>query len=179
LLRVTREEFSPDIPQGRIAQQSPEAGTPLKTSRTVKVLISLGDRKYAVPSVVGSSTRAAEMILAQRSFVLGNRTVTHTPKGEPSSILQQSPQPGTQEGTDPHVNVLVSLGPIEESYVMPDFIGRPAELVASRSRAEGFHVGKFNYRAYAGVEPGVVIQQKPEAGNRISKKDIITLEVSQ
>ena len=179
LFRVSDKQFSADVPPGRVSLQDPQAGTKLKTSRTVKVLLSLGDRKYAVPNLVGSSLRAAKLTLEQRQFILGNTTATHTTSGEPSTIQQQSPQPGTQEGTDPTVNILVSLGPMEESYVMPDFIGRPAELVASRARGEGFHVAKLNYRTYSGVEPGVVIQQKPQAGNRISKDDVISLEVSQ
>jgi len=62
---------------------------------------------------------------------------------------------------------------------MPDLIGQPAELVASRARNEGFKVGKMNYKKYPGVDPGVVIQQKPQAGYRLSKNDVILLDVSQ
>ena len=54
-----------------------------------------------------------------------------------------------------------------------------AELVAARARTEGFHLGKMNYRNYPGVEPGVVIQQKPQAGYRLTKSDVILLDVSQ
>jgi beta-lactam-binding protein with PASTA domain len=36
-----------------------------------------------------------------------------------------------------------------------------------------------NYRKYPGVESGVVIQQKPQAGYRLSKSDLILLDVSQ
>jgi len=62
---------------------------------------------------------------------------------------------------------------------MPDLIGKPAELVASRIRNEGFRIGKLNYRNYPGVESGVVIQQKPQAGYRLSPSDLILLDVSQ
>jgi serine/threonine-protein kinase len=179
LIRNDGARFSGEIPAGRVVEQNPPAGTQLKTSRTVKVLVSQGDRQYAVPNLVGASFRAATLTLTQRFFTLGNATIAHTPKGEPSTVLQQSPQPGSQEGTDPKVNVLVSLGPLPESYIMPDFIGRSAELVASRARGEGFMVGKFNYRSYTGVGSGVVIQQRPEAGSRISKDEIISLDVSQ
>jgi len=51
--------------------------------------------------------------------------------------------------------------------------------VASRARTEGFRFGKINYRKYPGVDAGIVIQQKPQAGYRVSKNDIILLEVSQ
>jgi beta-lactam-binding protein with PASTA domain len=117
--------------------------------------------------------------LAQRRLALGSTLYAHTPDGEPSTVVYQSPTSGTQEGTDPNVNILISLGPPAQYFIMPDLIGRPAELVSSRARTEGFKIGKFNYRKYPGVEPGIVIQQKPQAGYRVSKSDIILLDVSQ
>ncbi len=77
------------------------------------------------------------------------------------------------------MNILISLGPPSAFFIMPDLIGRPAEIVMSRARAEGFRVGKLNYRSYPGVDPGVIIQQKPQAGYRLSKTDTIFLDVSQ
>jgi beta-lactam-binding protein with PASTA domain len=110
---------------------------------------------------------------------LGNTLYAHTPEGDPSTVAYQSPGPGTQEGSDPSVNILISLGPPAQDFIMPDLIGKLADLVASRARTEGFRIGKINYKKYPGVEAGVVIQQKPQAGYRVSKNDIILLEVSQ
>jgi len=179
LLKVSSKRFSAEIAEGHIIDQIPANGTHLKTNRNVKVLLSLGDRKYPVPNLVGTSLRAAQLTLAQRRLALGNTMYAHTSDGEPSTVVYQSPRPGTAEGSDPTVQILISLGPTEEFYVMPDLIGQPAELVASKARAEGFKVGKPVYRKYPGVEPGVVIQQKPQAGYRLSKTDMILLDVSQ
>jgi serine/threonine-protein kinase len=180
LLRVSSQpRFNPTVPAGRVLDQDPPAGTRLKTSRSVKVLLSAGDRKYAVPNLVGSSLRAANLTLAQRNFTLGNTSVTRTPTGDPLTIQQQVPQPGSQEGADPAVNVLLSAGPLEQFFVMPDLVGKPVELVAGRARVEGFQIGKLTYRKYPGVEPGLVTQQRPQAGHRLSQNDTILLEVSQ
>jgi beta-lactam-binding protein with PASTA domain len=111
--------------------------------------------------------------------LLGNTLYTHTPDGDPSTVIYQSPKAGTQEGTDPSVNIVISLGPPSQFYIMPDLIGKPAELVAGRARSEGFHIGKLTTRKFPGVEPGVIIQQKPQAGYRLSKSDTIFLDVSQ
>jgi beta-lactam-binding protein with PASTA domain len=143
------------------------------------VLLSLGQRRFAVPNLIGTSLRAAQLTLSQRRLSLGNTLYTHTLEGDASTVVYQSPQPGTQEGTDPSVNILISLGPPAQYFVMPDLIGKPAELAASRARNEGFHIGKMNFRNYPGVESGVVIQQKPQAGYRLTKSDVISLDVSQ
>jgi eukaryotic-like serine/threonine-protein kinase len=179
LLKVDRKRYSTDVPAGRILDQNPPAGSNLKSSRSVKILLSAGPRTYAVPNIVGSSVRAAQLTLAQRNFTLGNTTMTRTLSGEPLTIQQQDPQPGSQEGADPTVNVLVSVGRFEESFVMPDLVGKRLEQVAPRIRGEGFQLGKLSYRKSSGVEPGVVLQQQPQGGHRVAKSDTIQLEVSQ
>jgi serine/threonine-protein kinase len=180
LLRVsTTRRFSQSVPAGHIVVQDPVAGSNLKTSRSVKVLLSAGDRKYAVPNLVGSSLRAAKLTLGQRNFTLGHASVTRTPGGDPLTIQQQFPQPGSQQVADPAVNVLLSAGPVEEFFVMPDLVCKSVDVVAGRARAEGFQLGQATYRKYAGVQPGVVTQQRPQSGHRLSKNDVILVEVSQ
>lgn len=178
-LKVSSSQFNPQVPEGHVLDQIPPSGTRLKTDRTVKILLSLGDRKFAVPNLLGTSLRAAQLTLTQRRLKLGNTVYSHMPEGEASTVIYQSPAAGTQEGSDPAVDILISLGPPAQYFIMPDLIGRPAELVAARARAEGFRLGKMTYRKYPGVESGVVIQQKPQAGYRLTKSDIILLEVSQ
>lgn len=178
-LKVSSSIFSPEVPEGRVLRQDPTTGTRLKVDRTVKVLLSLGEQQYAVPNLVGTSLRAAQLTLAQRRLKLGNTLYTHVSEGDPSTVVYQTPKPGSQEATDPSVNIVISLGPAAEYFIMPDVIGKPAELVASRARSEGFKIGKLNYMKYPGVEAGVVIQQKPQAGYRLTKSDIILLDVSQ
>jgi eukaryotic-like serine/threonine-protein kinase len=179
LLKVASSRFSSEVPEGQIVAQIPPAGTRIKANRTVRVLVSLGGRRFAVPNLIGTSLRAAQLTLAQRKLALGKTIYTHTPDGESSTVVYQSPVPGTQEGADPSVNIVISLGPPAEYFIMPDLIGKSADLVASRARTEGFHLGKINSRKYPGVEPGLVIQQKPQAGYRLTKSDIILLDVSQ
>jgi beta-lactam-binding protein with PASTA domain len=178
-LKITSSRFSSDIAEGKVLEQIPASGTKLKADRTVKVLVSLGSQRFAVPNLVGTSLRAAQLTLAQRRFMLGNTVYTHTDDGDSSTVVYQSPKAGTQEGTDPSVDIVISLGPPAQYFIMPDLIGKPAELVSSRVRTEGFHLGKVNYRKYPGVEPGVVIFQKPQAGYRLTKPDVIFLDVSQ
>jgi beta-lactam-binding protein with PASTA domain len=178
-LKVASSRFSSEVAEGRVLEQIPPSGTHLKVDRTVRVLLSLGEQRYAVPNLIGTSLRAAQLTLAQRRLLLGNTVYAHTSQGDSSTVVYQVPKAGTHEGGDPSVDILISLGPPAEYFIMPDVIGKPAELVASRARNEGFRIGKMNLRKYPGVEPGVVIQQKPQAGYRLSKSDIILLDVSQ
>src|SRR5919198_1110832 len=84
ILKVSSKRFSADIPEGHIVDQIPSSGTRLKASRSVKVLLSLGGRKYAVPNLKGTSLRAAQLTLSQRQLALGNTLYAHTAEGDPS-----------------------------------------------------------------------------------------------
>jgi len=180
ILRVSQTRFTPGVPEGLIVEQNPPKGTSLKSGRSVKVLVSRGERKYPVPNLIGGSIRAAQLMLAESKLTLGITDYAHTNEGVvPSTVAYQSPPPATVEGTDPKVNILVSLGPMEESYTMPDLVNKSFDAVSARAKIEGFKVGKPNYRTYPGIAPGIVIQQKPQAGYRLSKNDTILLEVSQ
>jgi len=179
VFRVAQSQFTPGVPEGRIVEQIPPAGTHLKTSRSVKVLISLGDRKYPVPNLIGDSERAARLTLGETKLTLGAIDKAHTSDGGMWTVVYQSPPPDSVGGTDPKVNILISLGPLEEYYIMPDLVGKPIDSVMARARMEGFKLAKPNLRSYPGIAPGVVIQQKPQAGYRLSKNDSILLDVSQ
>ena len=178
-LKVSSRRFSSEVAEGKVLDQIPPSGTNLKADRTVRVLLSLGAQRFAIPNLMGASLRAAQLTLSQRGFTLGNTLYAHTAEGDPSTVVYQSPKSGTQEGGDPTVSIMISLGPPAQYFIMPDLIGKSAELVAARARTEGFHLGKINSRKYPGVEAGVVIQQKPQAGYRLTKSDVIFLDVSQ
>jgi serine/threonine-protein kinase len=178
-LRITPSQFVPGVSEGRIAKQDPQKDVRLKTGRSVKVLVSLGEQKYPVPSLLGKSERAAKLTLAERKMKVGITDYVHTNEGEPETVVYQSPPPETANGTDPNVNIMVSKGPLEQYYTMPDLVGQSIDSVTARARVEGFKIGKPSSRKYPGIAPGVVTQQKPQAGYRISKNDTILLEVNQ
>ena len=139
ILKVSQTRFTPGVPEGRIVEQNPPKGTSLKTGRSVKVLVSRGERKYPVPKLIGGSTRAAQITLSESKLTLGITDYAHTNEGDPSTVVYQSPPPDTVEGADPKVNILVSLGPLEQYYTMPDLVGRTFDSVSARARVEGFN----------------------------------------
>src|SRR5436853_1311684 len=133
LLKVSSSRFSSQFPEGHVLEQIPPSGTRLKVNRTVKVLVSLGERRFAVPNLIGTSLRAAQLTLAQRKLALAKTLYTHTTDGDSSTVVYQAPKAGTQEGSDPSVNIVISLAPPAEYFIMPDLIGKSADLVASRA----------------------------------------------
>ena len=177
-LRLSGRRFNSIVEKDRILDQIPAPGSRLKLERGVKVVLSLGERQFSVPDVEGASLRATQLMLTQRGLSVGNTLYAHTEAGEASTIVHQSPPAGDIGGSDPAVNVLVSLGPLAEYYVMPDLTGRRLDEVVEQVRNEGFRLGEVTYNQHPGIAPGRIVQQQPPVGFKLASSDLILLEVS-
>src|SRR5262249_1859071 len=104
VLRVSQSRFVRGVPEGRIAEQNPHKSTRLKAGRSVKVLVSLGQQRFPVPSLLGKSERAAKLTLAEQHLMAGITDYVHINEGEPQTVVYQSPPPESVGGTDPTVN---------------------------------------------------------------------------
>jgi len=63
--------------------------------------------------------------------------------------------------------------------LMPDLIERPAAAIVSRLNGLGFRVADIRYSYYPGHDAGIIIGQFPGAGYSVSKRSLISLEVSR
>lgn len=179
LLRVEGRRNDPRIPAERIMSQEPGPGSTLKTQRTIRVWVSLGPRRLTVPPVEGESLRSGRLSLEQAQVPVG-RVVEVSDGSAEGTILQQHPAPGeTDSLAGDGASLLVSLGPRNRDYVMPDLIGRKAGEVLDALRLAGLKVAEVRYRTYPGVGPGVVLRQVPAAGHKVSPQGQISLDISK
>jgi len=159
--------------------QEPGPGSTLKTQRTIRVWVSLGPRRLTVPPVEGESIRSGRLSLEQAQVPVG-RVVEVSDGSAEGTILQQHPTPGeTDSLAGDGASLLVSLGPRNRDYVMPDLIGKKAGEVLDALRLAGLKVAEIRYRTYSGVGPGVILRQVPPAGHKVSPQGQISLEISK
>jgi len=179
LLRVEGRRNDARVPADRIVAQEPAAGSRLKSQRSMRVWVSLGPRRLAVPGVEGESVRTGRLSLEQAQVPVGR--IVEVPDGtEEGTVLMQNPPAGETSALPPDgVSLLVSLGPAYSEYLMPDLIGRLGASVLEGLRSAGLKVTAVTYRSYPGVPPGTVIRQSPPAGYRVSRHSSVTLEVSR
>jgi serine/threonine-protein kinase len=179
LLRVEGRRNDPKVPADRIVGQEPSAGSRLKSQRSIRVWVSLGPRRLAVPGVEGESIRTGRLSLEQAQVPVG-RVVEVADRTDEGTVLMQNPPPG-ETGALPAegVSLLVSTGPAGASYLMPDLINRRASDVLDGLRNAGLKVTDVRYRTYPGLPPGTIIRQAPPAGYRVNSHSSVTLEVSR
>jgi beta-lactam-binding protein with PASTA domain len=179
LLRVEGKRNDPRMAADLIVEQDPPPGSLLKTQRSVRVWVSLGPRRLSVPSVEGESLRSGRLTLEQAGVNVG-RILEVTNAAEEGTILLQRPPAGeTDKLAEEGASLLVSRGPGNRDFVMPDLIGRKADAVLAWLREAGLNVTDVNYKPYLGVEPGVVLRQTPPSGYRVTPRAAVALDVSR
>jgi eukaryotic-like serine/threonine-protein kinase len=179
-LQADGTEYSDRFERGRIMLQDPPAGSRIRVNKNIKVVVSGGSEMIEVPPLTGRSLEAAVKTLAEVGLQRGQISQIHTSRHAAGRIIAQEPAPGSPPATrNSAVDLLVSQGEIELKYVMPDLIERPAAATIARLGGLGFRVADIRYSYYAGHDPGIIIDQFPRAGYSVSKRSLISLEVSR
>jgi len=139
-------------------------------------VLSLGQRELQIPKLEGATLRVARIELLRASLQAGEVSSLALPDQPMDTIVQQDPKPGSG-GATPRVDLLVSAGQRETSYVMPYFIGaNEAEAQHRLDQANLRH--KSIYVAAAQWPHGTVVDQSPAGGSRIAANAEVELTVA-
>lgn len=173
-------EFSDRWERGKILFQEPSAGSKIRTTKSLKVVLSRGSEMVEVPRLIGKSLEACSRLLADLGLDKGKISQIHTPQYAAGRIIAQQPVPSVEKTKrSTSINLLVSQGESEPKYLMPDLIGKRAASTINRLKELGFKVADVRYSFYPGLDPGIIIKQFPPHGYGIAKRNLITLEVSR
>ncbi len=175
---VELEVHSADFGEGRILAHRPSAGEVLRKGRKVWLTVSLGLRKTSAPSVLGLSSRQARITLGQDGLAAGSIIRVHHPRVARGAVIAQDPSPGVASSEGSPVDLLVSLGPEPDAYVLPDLVGRPAREAERLLGEHGLRIGERTVLIDRSVLPSTVLEHEPPAGHRVEEGEEIDLVVS-
>ena len=168
------------LPVDEVVRQSPPAGTKVKVGQYAHVVLSLGPQRATIPLLEERSLRAARIELLRTGMQIGEISSLYLPgASSDDTVLRQDPAPGKTDITSPHVNLLVSLGPRPEAYLMPELAGLTLAEAEARMSAAGLKLGKLTFVPSLGVPHGVVIAQPIPRGSRVEAGTPVDLQLSQ
>jgi beta-lactam-binding protein with PASTA domain len=116
----------------------PAAGTVVRRGWELRLALSLGPQRVAIPEVIGESQRAAAINIDQRGLELGS-TATVQVSGIPAGqVLAQNPPPNATDVAAPKISLLIADAPSPQAFVMPSFIGQPLGSATITLQNTGF-----------------------------------------
>jgi serine/threonine-protein kinase len=174
-LDIAQEEFSEDIPDGKIITSDPAGGGRVSPNGTVGVIISKGQERYSVPTVQGLKLEVAEQLLKENKLVLGEVKEEFSNEFPQGFIMRSTPAAGERIKRNSQVTLFVSKG--IERIALSNYKGKSGEQALNELTEAGFDV-KTKYVFSEDLPPGAVISQTPGAGEA-DKGSTITLLVSK
>lgn len=177
-LAIVGRRYDPDIPKDAIISQLPVAGVGIKANRDVQVVVSMGRRPNPVPDLRGRSTRAARLLAEQNGYDLGRVSEVLSGSEEGEKIIDQYPEPYSEENVSDRIDVLVQKKSVA-AYIMPDVIGDNLNRVMIFFEDNGFDIARVQYKQHQGISKGTVVRQFPEPGYLLREDESINLEVAR
>ena len=175
-LKLTRagERFDPSVPRGQVISQDPAPETSVRGRKLVSVMVSQGEEFSSVPSLFGESPGTAHDLLERAGLRVGG--ITRAPSDEVGEGLIAGSDPPAESvlPRDAEVSLLVSSGAGEESFVMPDVLGREINGARRQLEALGFRV----FTPPAAPSVGTILLQDPAPGSRITRSTTILLQAT-
>lgn len=178
-VEVVDQRHDPQVPSGRVLQQEPPPGTAVRRGRRIKLVLSLGGRVLKVPDLIGQPSRTVTITLQREGFFPGGESHIHTRGRAAGTVVSQVPAAESPSVPGERIHRLVSLGPPELQWAMPDLTGHDRQSVERWLKRNGFRIGPVRHVRQSGRAAGTVLAQRPLAGYPIRRRDVVHLTVAR
>lgn len=163
------------VPKYYIMSQRPPAGRVIREGRKVFVTVSAGNEIVHPPDLVGKVISDPVEELRRENFQLGNvaRIDSEMPR---DTVLAQDPGPERMVTANARINLLLSEGPPEKTFIMPNIVGMALEEMNKVLEPLGVKA-TANTVHMPGQQTDVVLDQQPAAGTLIQEGEQVTYTV--
>lgn len=163
------------VASGLILSQEPASGARARRGATVALIVSLGPKLIAVPSVIGMTFDEAVAALADRGFTEIRRTNVNDDTAPKLEVIGQDPSAGQELRRETPIALSVSQGP--RMVRVPNVTGDPEASARGDLDAAGLKV-KVQQEPDMAVPEGNVVSQDPAAGRSVRAGTTVTIIVS-
>lgn len=130
-----------------------------------------------VPNVIGSTMTVARGEITKAGFKVGKITTEYSSDEAKNIVIDQDPGADAKAKPGSKIDVVVSKGPAP--LKLPDVRGKPRAAAVAELRSAGFTNVEVTTEFSDQQKAGIVIDQTPQAGEKIQRGDTITLTVSK
>jgi len=182
-LKIVEEskKFDPTntYPIGVVMSQNPIAGSKVKKGRRIYVVVSKGEPTLEMKDLVGKSERNAIFSLNKAGLILKSVRYEHSDVIKAGAVSYQSIPAGTEIKPGTEIELIVSLGPYPDRFIVPDLIGRNLKDAQTLIIKSGLTLGEVSFQIADDLLPLTVISQSLAPQTEVSQGDTINLLVSK
>lgn len=120
-----------DVIEGTILETDPAAGFKVRLQQVIRVYVSSGPEKVAIPQLVGSPQAVAEAAITNAGFVVGSITTAHSPSQAAGIVMAQTPAATESAARGAVIDIVISDGII----TVPSVVGSPIGEASSTLQA--------------------------------------------
>lgn len=140
----------------------------------------IGGKTIKVPDVKDMSISQATSYLEEQGFkVASKQKKEFSEKIAKNKVIQTDPDKNAKVKKGSKITLIVSKG--SNKIELENYVGKNAEAIQKSLEAKGIIVSIESKRVddLAAYKEGIVMEQSPKAGEKLSKNDILTLYVPE
>lgn len=160
-LKIGSEEFSEDIPEGRIIKSDPAGGGRVDDGGEVTVFTSKGKERILIPNLIGLTPDDAQALLEENNLNVSEITEDFSGEITTGLVIRSTPTQGERVKRDSNVILVISKG-VEKLEII-DYKGKSGEQALNELSDIGFEVDT-KYVFSEDFPAGAVISQNPISG---------------
>jgi serine/threonine-protein kinase len=169
------QRASDSVPDGKVIGSNPSQGTSVAPGSTVKLIVSTGVKTVVVPNVLGLDRVTATSQLRKAGFVVNaNPRDSDEPEDQ---VLEQDPSAGEEVEEGSEITIIYSSG--VGTITLEDFVGQKSSYAERKLQNEGLSVSIVKQDTEESSEDGIVLNQAPSAGTKMSPGGRVTLTVGK
>lgn len=164
----------PEVPAGAVLTQSPLPGQEVAPGSVVRVNLSAGHERRAIPDVRMLTARQARQFLTRSGFRVVTDTIAHSQRE--GSVVEVRPDVGTLVELPAEIRLVISSGP--PKVAVPDLVDLPLPEAGEALEALGLSLGSIGYDPFSWEPLGGIVSQQPAAGDSIVAGSAVDVTVS-
>jgi eukaryotic-like serine/threonine-protein kinase len=172
------EQSSTEYAEGKIISQSVEEGEKVDKNTTVKVIVSSGEGKIAIPDVVGKSKTEAEETLTDEGFKYTEDYV-YSDTVEEGYVASQTPSANSHGKKGDTITIHLSKGKELKNFTMPNYEGQAQDAVVNELKNTYGCTVTVNQEYSTTYAAGIVVGQSVTPGTTVAYQSSITIAVSK
>jgi beta-lactam-binding protein with PASTA domain len=162
--------------EGKVTDQSPQAGTSAETGSEVTITVGTGPSTVPVPGLYGNTVDQAADLLAQVDLDLGRVSEDYNSEVAEGQIFYQDPAEGEELERGSSVVVTVSLGP--EQVEVPEVYGVTLAEAQDIVENAGFFWEVFEVEPSNDEAAGTALSTDPAEGTLLEPGSTVTIYYS-